>query len=217
MNISKFINLTKDIKIVSFDIFDTLIERKCLSPRRIFNLAARIGGVVDCNVASFCCDRILAENEARKKHKEKTQIGDIYSELRKIGYDVDYSCEIEAETLMCKPKDSVLPLFEWACKNKVAVLTSDMYLGSSYIKQIIDGCGISGYDRMYVSCEHGAEKVSGKLFGLISKDYNIKPSKILHIGDSLKADILGGWKAGVRTIYIPKTELLSRIFNHYNR
>ena len=96
--------------------------------------------------------------------------------------------EEEAEIDLAFPDPDAKSLFERAKKlGKRVVLVSDMYLGSDAIGRILEGCGYSGWERIFVSCE---EKVS-KHRGLWEKalDYlAIPPDMVMAVGDNKSSD-----------------------------
>ena len=47
---------------------------------------------------------------------------------------------------------------------KHVILASDMYLPKKTIEEILEQCGISGYEKIYLSCEQKSDKKSGELF-----------------------------------------------------
>lgn len=60
----------------------------------------------------------------------------------------------------------------------------------------INQCNIIGYEKVYVSNEYSVDKISSELFKIVMKEKQIDPSKIIHIGDSFKADFCGARKSG---------------------
>ena len=72
------------------------------------------------------------------------------------------------------------------------VLTSDMYLNQTQLKQVLEsnGFNLNLTKQIYVSCEHGGNKSSGELFYKLLSDFpEISAKEILHIGDKIEADV----------------------------
>lgn len=194
---------------MSFDIFDTLLLRRDTTPESVMGAVAE---QIKADAKEFISKRKEAECQARlSAHGGEVTLDDIYSYLRKDYPTVNPVMEIEAELDACAANDRVLPLFEWALANRCVVLTSDMYLDSATITSMLAKAGITGYEKVFVSNECGCDKRSCGLFRHVAKDLGVDTSDIAHIGDSLKADILGARKAGVKPIFIPKRHLAMRM------
>ena len=75
--------IQKHYDIISFDIFDTLIERKVSRPSDIFRLTGeKVLGKAEAE--EFCQKRILAERTAREgRNSQETDLDGIYDNLLK--------------------------------------------------------------------------------------------------------------------------------------
>ncbi len=214
MRLSDFQTAVGDREIVSFDIFDTLIERDCLLPSDVFiRTGERILGAN--SAKSFCMARMAAERKAR--HESQTgevTLAEIYAILAaKLGVDAAQSAAVEEEEELksVRPKVSVIPLFEWAKANRRVVLTTDMYLSSDILRRMLAKCGIEGYEVIFLSCECGADKVSGRLFEIVAERLDVSNFDIAHVGDTISADVRGASSAGVLPIFIPRRAMLRRL------
>ncbi len=215
MNLEKFEAFVGGYSVVSFDVFDTLIERDCLLPSQIFVRAGeRVMGKG--NALSFCKARMVAERETRKKSVTgEVTLAEIHENLAaRLGLDARQTeeVEIEEELKAVRLKPSVLPFFQWARSNKRVVLISDMYLSSSVLREMLSKCGIDGYEALFISCEYGVDKVSGRLFSVATEQLEVNVSSIVHVGDSVSADVRGAKRAGVSSVFIPRRAMLLRIF-----
>lgn len=115
--------------------------------------------------------------------------------------------EQDAETALVFQDPDAKGLFERAKElGKRIVLVSDMYLPSDAIGRILEGCGYSGWERIFVSCE---EKVS-KQRGLwkTALDYlGIPPDRVIAVGDSKLSDFEAPSVLGVRAFrWVPMAE-----------
>lgn len=180
--------------IISFDIFDTLLMRKCASDSLIFEQI--------CN----CIDFLQFEQAQKLKNaritvqarleREKTGVytlKDIWSRVAdELGLSIEDTerlrrLEFRLELENVLPRPDMADLLGYTLnKRKPVILLSDMYLSSSELKMLLDKCGISGYGRIFVSCETGATKRSGSIWEIVKKQY--AGSRILHIGDDPAAD-----------------------------
>ena len=202
-------------KAVSFDVFDTLVERKVTLPQDIFQLVGEnILGKE--KASSFVSDRMEAERSAREKSATgEVTIYDIYAVLKgKYSTSADslQEEEIRLELDNCIPKTSMVEPYRSAVDNgKSVYIISDMYLPSEVIGQILKKNGFAGYKKLFVSNEYGCDKRSGKLFTKVLSELGISNKDLLHIGDSIGADYLGAKKAGVKAVLIRRKNRLKRM------
>lgn len=75
---------------------------------------------------------------------------------------------------------------------------SDMYLPKEQIEAMLQKCGLDFLDGVFVSCEYGVQKRSGKLFKLFLQQTALRPAEVLFVGDSPRADFVGAALAGIR-------------------
>lgn len=197
--------LISQADIVSFDIFDTLIKRKHNNPRKVFKLVSQsCKGEIDYPYKrDFTYDRICAEKQARKKHPgREITIEEIYAELEWISEDEKYllmECEKKVEMEEAYASKRAEELFEFAKgKNKLVIITSDMYMPLSFIKRILRMEGYAGYENIFLSSDIGSTKSNGGLYFAILDKYPDK--KIVHIGDSVNADLVGARKHRVFSV-----------------
>ncbi|MEL7640513.1 MAG: hypothetical protein AAGU21_12800 [Solidesulfovibrio sp.] len=203
-----------EIKIVSFDIFDTMLLRPCVTPSSIFKIIGK-KSVFGYN---FCKIRINAESAARKKRpagEDDITLDSIYNEVQKMtGLDDEEiekvkQLEIETELNILRPRLSVKDIYDHAQGlGKKIIIISDMYLPRDVLAKLLRINGFTGYDALYVSSELKLSKGSGRLFDFIIETYKkdgIIPSQIVHLGDNLQADIAKPAEKGIFPIFIPKT------------
>lgn len=200
--------LVAHFDVVSFDIFDTLLERNVAMPQEIFRLAGK--DVLGREAADiFLADRINAERKARQKHdNNEITLAEIYLELQDVYKDKTNSlmqAEIRWELASCHPKIRNVEWMKWCLeKGKKVLLISDMYLPPEIIKKMLEQCNIWGYQKFYVSCFYRENKITGNLFRIAIEENQCASRKMVHLGDSLRADIMGAHKAGVFAIWLPR-------------
>lgn len=210
-------HLIKKHDVISFDIFDTLIERTVINPSDIFLI---VGNQIlgESEADGFLTARQQAEREARKHAlNAEVTLDDIYECLSEPYFGKRESLkltEIQTEIDCCIKKESMADVFQFALDlGKSVFLVSDMYLSSDIIGQMIGKCGIAGYNKCYVSCEEHCNKINGELFRAVLNENGIESSSMLHIGDSLKADFLGAHKAGIESMLITRKNRLKRFLH----
>ena len=210
-------NILKHYDTVSFDIFDTLIEREVCRPSDIFRIAGRevLGaGEED----TFCRKRIIAEEIAREgRENHEVVLDNIYEEL--LGEygskcSILKEAEVDLEVRLCHKKKANFPFYKTCnAKGKQIFLVSDMYLPSEIIRNMLNKCGIDQYNALYVSGEYGRNKISGELFQVLLRDNHIDCSRMVHIGDSIKADVMGAHKAGIKAVLVGRKNRLGRLIH----
>lgn len=213
MNIKRELSKSAQFDLISFDIFDTLIKRNVLLPTDIFYHVGKnvFGNVAEAKV--FQKRRIEAECEARRKSDNgEVCLKDIYRVLY-VYYGIK-ACilkekEIDLELHSCSPRDKWVNLLKaFKEEGKKIILISDMYLPSSIIRKMLDKCGITEYDNIYVSNEYGCDKVGGKLYEIARNREIGERCLHLHYGDSLKADYFGAKKGGAKPIIVFKERFI---------
>lgn len=195
---------------ISFDIFDTLIIRKCGTPQMIFKIVEekfnRLHGTM---LDDFPSKRERAEMTARKlTGKREITIDDIYrwmeerygrakaKELRRL--------EIETEIEESSRRDDILDLYDSIRSGKQLFLTSDMYLPSKVIYEILEKNGVKKPKELYLSSECNAMKTDGSLFQYLLNQQKCAPNCMLHIGDNLKSDFIMPKFKGIHSYIIDK-------------
>lgn len=198
----KFYNLLKNVEIVSFDIFDTLLIRPYENPTDLFEHLEKISGK-----ENFSKKRILAERKARTKLEagdEDIEFEDIYANILPE-YKSLQEEEIRREFETLKPNPIVKKLYELATSSgKTVIATSDMYLSEDFLKKVLDANGYKDIKHIYVSSKYKKCKGSKNLYKVIVEDLNVSPDKILHIGDNLISDYYRAKECGLQAILSPK-------------
>ena len=181
---------------ISFDIFDTLIVRDTDKPTDLFTLMEK-----QLCQKGFSKKRISAELAARSQKKNgEVTIHDIYASFEGISPEMaECYCraELQAELFVCRPNQNIMPFYQKCICQKKVILTSDMYLPSDMMRKILDKCGITGYKKLYISCEAGTSKHNSGLYRYVLSDLGITADKLLHIGNDWKADYYCAKKAGI--------------------
>lgn len=204
----------KNISIVSFDIFDTLILRPFAKPTDLFEtLQADFDQIYGKSQISFSKIRQKAEAIARtlETDREDITLQAIYIAMEN-SFGIDHTIclkmmrlEQEAEIRFAQPRHTGIELFKFAqaCQKQV-ILISDMYLDKMTICQMLEKCGISGWKAFFLSSEEGVLKWSGNLFRCAINELSLDSSKILHIGDNSTTDYDSAKKAGLHAFRHPK-------------
>lgn len=198
-------------KLVTFDIFDTLVHRRLRAPVDVFEavrlsvMQSKIALLKHDVLASFTHDRIQAESEARER-LEKTiggegevnfaEIYDRYEEITDCGPDLRRlleTKELELERAFLFASDSGLKIFhEMKQSAERLAFISDMYLPSDWLRTMLEEKGFEGASELpiFVSGEHRKSKHRGTLYHEVARSLGVTPSAAwLHIGDNPHSDI----------------------------
>lgn len=191
---------------VSFDVFDTLMMRRTLEPSDIFLLVEERLQKKGINAMGFKTKRIEAEQSLGLLGGGNITLDGIYNVIKSRMNLDDETCRImKKEELLCEkenlvPRRAMLDVFHSALEQgKIVNLISDMYIPEDILAGFLEGFGISGYRRLYVSCDCGMSKQEG-LFAVYRKD--VEGLRCLHIGDSYISDVLAPQKYGIDSFEI---------------
>ncbi len=189
---------------VSFDIFDTLITRRTLTPKGIFHIMQdklrKMTYYPEYVASNFAFLREQAEKNARLYYtgdsKEDVRLVEIYQSLQNMtGISLDLCQElmrmevdIECRYIVGIDKNIKILLEYWKQGEQI-VLISDMYLDMDDIRNILMQVNRVFEDiPIYVSSNYGKTKRSGKLFMKVSELEHTPYDEWIHYGDDSIAD-----------------------------
>lgn len=209
---------TSECAYVSFDIFDTLVNRPFYKPEHLFSLLDKEWeGRMKCSM-SFSAMRMMAERLARKKCSrlhpkwEDVTLEEIYQCM-----SADLLVPMETAEAMMRAERALeiqfggvrnagRQLYEAALlAGKRVIFVSDMYLDADTIKTILERNGYTQYDRLYLSSQLRLSKYTGRLFQYVKKELNLPAaSRPYHIGDTWENDVVNAKKNGFAPLFLPK-------------
>lgn len=192
------------MKVVSFDIFGTLVDRVVDKPSDVFRyINVQYFQKTGIKIEDFYKLRILSEQELRNATDKEITLQEIYDNIQVLTGEQKNEfihLEEEAEINLSYPIDKNIKILkECVHQNIRTILISDMYLPRTIIESILERCGINGYDKLYISCESGYKKSNGSLYDYVLKESNIDKKEWLHIGDNLKSDFIIPKQKGIRS------------------
>ncbi|CBE67353.1 MAG: glycosyltransferase [Candidatus Methylomirabilis oxygeniifera] len=197
----------KDIKVIAFDIFDTLLVRPVLHPET----AKTIIGHRNREMAGtdFAGLRAKAEALARSRVGRDVGLEDIYAEFASLtGKQVDEvgylrTLEEEIERHLVSPRPECIDMFNHAIRSgKRVVLASDMFLPRPIIEKMLSENGIAGYHALYVSSDIGVRKDTGELYRLMLERERIAPDELLMVGDNEHSDVQVPMNVGIQVCHV---------------
>lgn len=168
----------------SWDIFDTLIARRCIYPHNIFRIVEQIS-----RITNFANVRIVAEQNVAKQNKNYT-LDEIYEEFGKLTNAPEKLCD-ELKTLEIKTEiDQCIPITENLRQVKAGdILISDMYLPEKVIRKMLDKAGLFAPVEVIITS-------GGKASGKVWKEFAEQGEFLFHIGDNIEIDVQGARKYG---------------------
>ena len=187
----------KDNQVVSFDVYDTLIER-ILPEEKIYKILS-----IKYNITNFVKIRLEAEETAKKSFHIYT-INDIYKYIDLKNKNDILNDEIELEIKNTKVNVIGKKLYDKYKDNSYLVCTSDMFFSSDIIERILVKNGYDKIQKIFVSCDYKASKKDRKLFKILKSEFHNK--SVIHIGDSIRSDYLNSILCGIKPVFINKNK-----------
>jgi len=182
------------IKLIGFDIFDTLFTRPLLEPESIkeivaLNVEPQVGQI-------YRKFRGIAESQARQIKGMDVDLNEIFIQFKIISElsdeDVDKlkTLEINIEELLLSPRAEGIQLFQEAIRTQKPVsILSDMFLPKEVIKDILIQNNIKNWDMLLISSDIGIRKDTKQLYDYVLNHYGFTPDQFLMVGDNERSDI----------------------------
>lgn len=187
---------------ISFDLFDTLVDRYVNNPQSLFMMVAeKAADLCPWPAEDFALRRAGAERrltaEAGRGEITLAEIYDVVfsedSERSRLFQQMEIETEVKVSVVNPPMLELVQRLSDAGCR---LVLVSDMYLPQASIERILGKHGMHYFERVYVSSSIGATKRKGGIFPLVRKDLAIASHEICHIGNDFRSDYWMPRKAG---------------------
>jgi FMN phosphatase YigB (HAD superfamily) len=218
------------VKVLSVDVFDTLLWRRVPEPKDAFlllgrRLAAEGRLAAHVNPVAFAELRHAAEKAARARREAATgsrevTLPDIYRALPSFLFAPDFDADAAAAaevaleaTLMIRDRAVAALMAAAKAAGARVILVSDTYFASAQVKRFLAKPGLAegrDFDRLYVSCEAGRPKWRD-LFDTILRDAAVPAAATLHVGDSLEADVLPCRLRGIGVVHYDKWSFSPRV------
>lgn len=170
-------------RVNSFDIFDTLIARRCISPKEIFAELESESGI-----QGFSDTRVKAEASLEPS---EYSIDDIYESVGTLtGIDSDRLESLKQRELELE-LENVIPIVENLSQVQNGdILVSDMYLDEDQIHSLLMAAGLEADVTIRVS---GNGKHTGRMWQTLGSEFAIGS----HLGDNLHSDVRMARKHGI--------------------
>lgn len=200
-------------KLVSFDVFDTLLTRNVALPESVFYFSALTAireGLIGGSPETYVTIRKEAERVSRTGQPDwQTDAPRIFALLARLLMASPYvanrlrEIEIEWERKLLVPVPGASQLLAKEREEGFSIaFVSDMYWSSKEIRLFLsDNNLFKEGDQLLVSADHGACKDSGKLFQkLMSDNPQARKEELRHHGNDHFVDFQGAQKAGLSCI-----------------
>lgn len=195
-----------NIRVVVFDVFDTLLMRRMIDPEHTKRVVALRLGDKGTGYLNF---RSTAEIDARQRHGKDIGLDEIFHCLRELaGWDEQTSAmalqlEREVELASVVSREGGLALLQHALMaGKRVLLASDMYLDAATVEEMLTANGVFGWSRLYLSSEVGVRKDTGMLYELIFSEEQLTPAEVVMVGDNERSDLQIPGDLGCRTVHL---------------
>lgn len=199
-------------KVISFDVFDTLIHRKMAPELVVLGIANRLKEIIASKGLTPKDDLLATRHIAHQKIMSQLDLNALDEDLiiqewapvwvqESIFEDVDSKSiqeiseeilkeEIEHEKKVCFANPWMAKaLNELKLKGEKLIAISDMYLGEDFVSQLLEEMGFLEYfDQVYVSGDYRKLKRTGKLFKHVKNELDLDYETWLHVGDNAVAD-----------------------------
>ena len=121
----------------TWDIFDTLIARRCIFPQAVFKIVEQIS-----KIANFAQVRVVAERIVSSRG-QNCMLDLIYEELQRITHAPKNVCDA-LKKLECDVElDQSIPITENLQQVRAGdILISDMYLPEDFVRRLLAKAGL---------------------------------------------------------------------------
>ena len=206
------------IRVISFDVFDTLLLRPFWKPTDLFDFLNWEATELLCaeDIIRFSEYRKDAERRARiraaARGEEDVTLQEIYDVLGEEDFfskDVLSTLqekELALEERFCYVRKSAKELAEYAvAAGKRIVAISDMYLPADFLAELLKKNGLPKFERIFVSSEAKLSKRTGHLYQHALDTLGIRRDQLIHIGDNLVSDVKAPRKMGIKAFPFYRT------------
>lgn len=171
----------------TFDIFDTLIARRCIDPALVFEIVERKVGRPGFARARRQAEKVVSERDYT--------LDDIYAELARSGFCSQEEAKALSEAEIDTELAQVIPIRENMDQVRDGdMLITDMYLPLRVIKALLAKAGFKRKVGILLSSH-------GKRNGKVWRDRTLLPDTSLHMGDNWRSDIANARAAGFRAMH----------------
>lgn len=204
-------------RVVSFDVFDTLVTRSCASPSDVFHFLVLEPPFDALNLSpdELHAHRLAAEHEVRRarfaasRRDGEVTLTEIHAALARRLDLADgvtlAAAELATERRLLRANPRVCAWLDHARRAGTRVLAiSDTWYSAAELHALLAHVGIAiAPEDIITSADHRATKQEGTLFGIVKARTDVDVSAWLHIGDHPVSDEQEPRRQGIATILHP--------------
>lgn len=203
-------SLAERAKLISFDLFDTIVTRPTLHADAVLRFVGFKLSRLNPALNNYFDLRKDAENRARARREwaGDVSIHDIYQHFRiggawdaaSIEHAKSLEWETDKKTLTIRPgaRDLLSRL-----DGKRLIIISDTYYTSEYIVELLSSLGLGPvFSKLYLSCEVDARKDRGDIWRVVEEAEQISRAEWLHVGDNERSDIQTTCDLGIPSFHL---------------
>lgn len=180
-------------KLVTFDLFDTLIYRKSISHYQMWKSES----------LSYFLHRTKAEFMARVLNRirgiPEVSETEIYNRMPDH-WGLEFEVDLELENLLPNPLTISL-LRQAVAADATVCIISDTHYREVNIRRFLRHLGFPEL-KVFTSGEYGLTKSTG-LFGKVQEELGVAYSDWIHLGDNFHSDVLSPKSLGIKTFHYP--------------
>ena len=215
-------------KIISFDIWDTIIKRKC-HPEEVKlytakyillkyqeKLKEKYKDIYEILKKRNEIETEICNESEKNGYDSECRIIDVFLRLQKTifteGDAIDISlelleAEIEQEKRVIYINPDILPIFE-KYKDLKMYCISDFYMGSKELRKLLEHLNLNiKIEKIFSSADYLLNKRTGRLYKKAEEELKISPSEHIHVGDNPYSDIESAKNIGIEAIKIEKKNI----------
>ncbi len=199
--------IASEFKVVSFDVFDTLLLRLVNEPAMVFELMARRLGVPHLKGLRVEAEEAARSDNRRLHRTQEVALAQIHAKLglTSLAASDSMRSELAAESAVLRPNPAAVPILSELRRRGIRTIAiSDTYLGRDELRSLLEGCGLA-LDAIYTSADFWQQdlgKYNGRLFGEVCRLEGLEPRDVLHVGDHPRSDVRNAKAAGVPALHL---------------
>jgi predicted HAD superfamily hydrolase len=219
--------LSSTTRVVSVDVFDTLLLRAAVPEPEHFRRIARTwhrrlqeaGAPSVPSPTELARLRLQAQRTAyantvpvegcrEARHAEILALVCAGADLPADWVATLAEAEVDHETRVLRANRRLCRrLAEARGEGKRLIAVSDMYLGADQLTTLLERvlAGRVSVDAVYSSADHRVSKSRGPLFDVVTAQEGVAPAQVLHLGDNRRSDVEQGQAKGLETVWLPRS------------
>lgn len=209
------LELIRRSDVISFDVFDTAIVRPFLHHSDMYYIVEELLKFRDFRKIRLKNEELVRNNLIHQtRAKGEITLLDIYEHIY-IDKQNAINTELAFDVEICRRRAFIHNLYLYALsEGKKVIFITDITYSKAVIQKILHKNGYKNYDALYVSSEENLSKQSGEIYRKVIQDMRVPPHKILHIGDSITADIQVANKYRITPLLVERdVHLMEKMIN----